>query len=169
MRLLIALTALPFAVAAAQPAPQTDAWKILEAILALPIRSAELRSEGVSDRVLRETIDAIRRDRVSAVDAIEILTAERDELRQGGRPDNFGAFVQYAHSRGLRGQELAAAIHAEKARRGGNVGVGRGRGGQNDGRGRGGVDDDRDDRERRGADTNKGRGGPPNGRGRGGK
>ncbi len=41
-----------------------------------------------------------------------------DSRMYSGRGRGMGAFVQAAHARGLTGRELAAAIHAEQARRG---------------------------------------------------
>jgi len=157
MRTLLLLLALPVAAATAQVAPVSDLDRVLRAVLALPTRTDELRSAGVADQVIAATLDAMRQDRLSTVEIVDILTVERDDVWRTRQPANFGMTVQRLKARGLRGKALADAIHAEKARNGGNNGVGRG----ND-KGRGGDDDDkkRDDDDRNG--TGRGRG---NGRG----
>jgi len=60
---------------------------------------------------------------VPAGSLAELFAEENDAIRKHGRIDNFGAFVQEKLAAGLRGRELAAAIHAEHAARG----IGKGR------------------------------------------
>jgi hypothetical protein len=61
------------------------------------------------------------------------VQGEVDAVKAGAPKENFGATVNALLARGLRGRELAAAIHAEHARRG--IGQGKGKG-QGQGRGR---------------------------------
>ena len=92
-------------------------------ILRLPRTTTEARTKGVPDSQVGGILDVLRRAKVPAGDAEEILAAETD-AKEAGRPSgNLGAFVQAQHRAGLRGQALADAIHAEQARRG----VGRGK------------------------------------------
>jgi hypothetical protein len=161
---LLALGALPLGAQTGSDVKQRAA-----AAVALPITTADLRGAGVTDRAIVQMVEVLQRDRVGQAGIGEVLELEREALRTGGRPENFGAFVQQARSQGLRGQALAAAIHAERARRGGNVGVGGppagvGRGGPPAGVGRGGDDNE----ARGGPPAGVGRGGPPAGVGRGG-
>lgn len=160
MRTLLLLLALPLATATAQVSPISDMDRIRRAVLSLPTRTDELRRAGVADQVIAATIDAMRADRMSTVDIVDILTVERDDVWRTRQPENFGMTVQRLKARGLRGKALADAIHAEKARNGGNNGIGRG----ND-KGRSGYDDkDKDKGKKRDDDDRNGNG---NGRGRG--
>jgi hypothetical protein len=139
----------------------------LQALKTLPVTSDELRRAGVEAGAVRGTLAELQRGRVGAADAKTLLDAEREALRQGGQPSNFGQFVRAMQASGLRGQALAEAIHAEKARRGGDVRASpaQGRGGPPAGVGRGG---DAARVGRGGAEVEAGRGGPPAGVGRGG-
>jgi hypothetical protein len=75
-----------------------QASDILHSIL-LPRTSQILRESGVPDEEVQSVIEAA-------------------SVREHGPVDNFGAFVQDQLAAGLRGRDLAAAIHAEHARRG---------------------------------------------------
>jgi hypothetical protein len=99
--------------------PMAQDW--LDKVLAaakLPVAAAEAREEGVSEITLREYLDRVRRNRVPADDAWRILDEEVRVVRDGGPKENFGAFVQTQLDAGLRGRELADAIHEEHRRRG---------------------------------------------------
>ncbi len=90
---------------------------ILEAIL-LPRVSDELRKEGVPEEEVRVAIEEAMRKRVPPAETKQVLDQTAQSVRESGPIDNFGAFVQSQLAAGLRGRELAAAIHAEHARRG---------------------------------------------------
>ena len=108
--------------AAAQEAPSRGGIDSVLRVLRLPRTTTEARTKGVPDSQVGGILDVLRRSKVPAGDAQEILAAEA-EAKEAGRPSgNLGAFVQAQHQAGLRGQALADAIHAEQARRG----VGRG-------------------------------------------
>ena len=108
----------------------------------LPVETSEARREGVANDEIRSVLDAMRRSRVPAHEAVDIIDTARVVRREHGPVDNFGAFVQAQLASGKRGRDLAAAIRAEHARagkgsagRGADVGPGRGQG-QGQGRGR---------------------------------
>jgi hypothetical protein len=87
----------------------------------LPVSAAHARSEGLSNRDVREALDAMRTAKVPARDAQMVFDEERIARRTNGPVDNFGAFVQSKLHAGLRGRDLAAAIKAEHAARGKNT------------------------------------------------
>lgn len=106
-------------------------------VLRLPRTTTEARTKGVPDSQVGGILDVLRRSKVPAGDAQEILEAEA-EAKEAGRPaGNLGAFVQAQHQAGLRGRALAEAIHAEQARRG--IGRGKAKHEEHD------RDEDRDD------------------------
>jgi hypothetical protein len=84
----------------------------------LPRSAEEAREAGVDEEKVREVLRTGRDNGVSAEEMKEIIDTENAELRQGGNPENFGAAVQAMKASGLRGRELADAIHAEQAARG---------------------------------------------------
>lgn len=123
-RLLGVLIVLVSGTAAAQQQPAAPgSLDSVMRILRLPRTTTEARTKGVPDSQVGGILDVLRRAKVPAGDAEEILAAEA-EAKEAGRPSgNLGAFVQAQHEAGLRGRALADAIHAEQARRG----VGRGK------------------------------------------
>lgn len=84
----------------------------------LPRTAQESREEGVSEERVREVLETFRERRIPAGDAEEILQAENAAIRGGADKDEFGASVRAMKAGGLRGRELAAAIHAEQVARG---------------------------------------------------
>jgi hypothetical protein len=141
----------------------------------LPIVTAQIRQEGVSNADVIAALDALRNAGIPPYDAASVFDAERVARRDNGPVDNFGAFVQSQLAAGKRGTELAAAIHAEHARQGkgkpggqvqGAEGASRGRGGEIDaGRGRGRGVTGKPPAKTGAQDTkpgNRGRGRPPN-------
>ena len=119
---LIALALLATPVDAQQAPPQDNPgiWDILN----LPQTVEEGRRAGISSGSIWGVLDSLRRRGVPGADAGQIVRDEVDAVKAGAPPQNFGAYVNAQLARGLRGRELAAAIHAEHARRG----IGRGRG-----------------------------------------
>src|SRR5262245_39417103 len=99
----------------------SQANKARESILRvfrLPRTTTEARQRGVPDSAIHSVIDVFKRGQVPADDAQEVIEHEVEATENGQPVSNFGAFVQEQHRRGLRGRALAAAIHAEQARRG---------------------------------------------------
>lgn len=119
---LIALAALAAPAGAQQPPPSADNSWIAD-ILNLPQTVEEGRRAGIPTGTIRVVLDSLRRRRVPAGDAEQILRGEVEAVKGGAPKENFGAFVNAQLARGLSGRELADAIHAEHARRG--IGQGR--------------------------------------------
>ncbi len=90
---------------------------ILQAIR-LPATSDELRRQGVPEEEIRAVIVNARQKRLPPSETQVVLDETARTVQETGPIDNFGAFVQSQLDAGLRGRELAAAIHAEHARRG---------------------------------------------------
>lgn len=131
---LIVLAAAPVT-AQQQPAAAGSLDSVMR-ILRLPRTTTEARTKGVPDSQVGGILDVLRRSKVSAGDAEEILRGEVEATAAGQPTDNFGAYVQAQHRAGLRGRALADAIHAEQARRG--VGRGKAKGEASPSRGRSG-------------------------------
>ena len=126
--MVFALAALATQVGAQQR--DSSIWDILN----LPQTVEEGRRAGVPSGSIWAVVDSLRRRGVSGADAGQIVRAEVDAVKGGAPPENFGKYVNAQLARGLRGRELAAAIHAEHARRGmgrsnaHGAGAGKGRG-----------------------------------------
>ena len=101
--------------------------------IGLPRTAQESREAGVPDERVREVLRTFRERRIGAGDAVTIFEAENEALRGGGERGNFGAAVQEMKARGLRGRDLADAIHAEQAARGMRGPKGMGHGDDSDG------------------------------------
>lgn len=112
--------------AGAQQTPPSGESSLIANILNLPLAVEAARRAGIPSGTVWDVLDSLRRRRVPAGDAEVILRTEVEAVEAGAPKENFGAFVNEQLARGLRGRELAAAIHAEHARRG--IGQGRGRG-----------------------------------------
>ena len=112
--LLLVLTAIP---ATAQDSGSNLLDSIRQAIL-LPRVTKDARDLGVPQSDLLAIFRNAREKQISAATLSDLFREENDAIRKNGRIDNFGAFVQQKLDAGLRGRELAAAIHAEHARRG---------------------------------------------------
>ena len=131
--IFLALAALTAPVGAQQP-PQQDSsiWDVLN----LPQTVAEGRRAGIPSGSIWSVLDSLRRRGVSGPDAGQIVREEVDAVKDGAPPENFGKYVNAQLARGLRGRELAAAIHAEHARRGIGRGKSHSEGARGKGRGR---------------------------------
>lgn len=102
--------------------------------LDLPQIFQRARSAGIPDSSLRGMIDAMRSRGIPTEEAIPAVEMEVEAVEQGGNKDNFGSFVRAQVESGVRGQELAARIRAERQARG--MGPGRdSRGGRPEGAG----------------------------------
>jgi hypothetical protein len=84
----------------------------------LPTVTKESRQLGVPESDLQGIFRAAHDNQISTTNLVDIFTVENEAIRQNGRIDNFGSFVQGRLAAGLRGRDLANAIHAEHARRG---------------------------------------------------
>jgi hypothetical protein len=102
------------------PAPQaaTAADSAILRALQLPTMMQRAREAGAPDSSLRAIVDLMRRRGIPPAEASEAIEIEVDAMNATGERDNFGAFVRAQVESGVRGQELAARIRAERARRG---------------------------------------------------
>ena len=126
MKNSLRMTVLVALLAAVPVAAQESSSGFLQELLQaarLPTVTREARVLGVPERDLQTIFAAAREHRIPAGNLAEVLSEENKAIRQHGPVDNFGAFVQEKLDAGLRGRELAAAIHAEHAARG----IGKGR------------------------------------------
>lgn len=115
---LTCLTALALAFPPVLAAQDGSLLERLRAAMELPVRAGEARDAGVPDQRVSTTIRDIFRSGVPADEASRIVDAEARAVREGGSSDNFGAYVRGQVEAGLRGRDLADAIHREHARRG---------------------------------------------------
>jgi hypothetical protein len=142
--------------------------------LDLPIAARDLRRAGVPEPEVKIVLSSSRAKGLSAQEAGTLIRGAERDVKERGPVDNLGAFVQSKLDEGLRGKELAAAIHAEHEARGKGQGKGRDDHGKDDDHGRddheksddhgksgdhgkGGKGEDRDDHDDhgRGADHGK--------------
>lgn len=119
------------ATSAAGQEAKRDSVDILEAIR-LPAVSETLRQSGIPPEEVKAAVDGAKAKGVPAGAISEVLRQTARTVEENGPIDNFGAFVQEQLAAGLRGRDLAAAIHAEHARRG----IGKGKNAESRGRGR---------------------------------
>lgn len=119
----VATLAQPLTAQQTQPSAESA---LITNLLNLPMAADAARRAGIPGGTIWDVLDSLRRRRVPAEDAEQIVRGELEAVERGAPKENFGAFVNAQLARGLRGRELAAAIHAEHARRG--IGQGRGRG-----------------------------------------
>lgn len=111
----------------------TAADSALQRALDLPRVLQRARDAGIPDGTIQGVLDELRRRGIPADEAVPAVAMEVDAVEAGAPKDNFGSFVRAQVESGLRGRELAAAIHAERARRG--MGPAGSRGGRPEGAG----------------------------------
>ena len=97
--------------------PQVTLADRIDAALALPLRTVELREVGVHDKALRRLFEVMEARNLPTAEQLDILTAERDAVREGKPHANFASFVQARLDAGVRGSSLAREIHDERLRR----------------------------------------------------
>lgn len=90
--------------------------------------SNEAREAGIPAEDVAEVLEISREQGFSPEETQEVLVVSTEAVEESGPVDNFGAFVQTKLAEGLRGQELAAAIHEEHRQRGKGHGKGHGKG-----------------------------------------
>jgi hypothetical protein len=115
---LISLTAIALAFPPALMAQDGSLLERVRAAMQLPVLTTEAREAGVPAERVSTTIRDIFGSGVPAGDASRILDEEVRTVREGGSTDNFGSYVRSQVDAGLRGRDLADAIHREHARRG---------------------------------------------------
>lgn len=103
-------------------APQTRvptaADSALQRALDLPRVFQRARASGIPEGTVQGVLDEMRRRGIPADEAIPAVAMEVDAVEAGAPKENFGSFVRAQVESGLRGRELAAAIRAERERRG---------------------------------------------------
>jgi hypothetical protein len=141
--------------------------------------SREAREAGIPEEEVKEVLEGARERGLSPGETEEVLAESTAAVKESGPVDNFGAFVETKLDEGLRGKELAAAIHEEHRLHGKSKGKDKGQGKgqtkqkmkkeenkgqhQDQDRHREGDDDDlddedRDNRESHGKSGKKGKG-----------
>lgn len=126
LRMLPVLGVLAFAPSltaqSATGAPQTRvptaADSALLRALDLPRVMQRAREAGIPDSSLRGVMDRMRQRGIPAEEATAAVDLEVETVERGGDRANFGSFVRTQVESGVRGRDLAAAIRAERQRRG---------------------------------------------------
>ncbi|MCA9491336.1 MAG: hypothetical protein KC621_15500 [Myxococcales bacterium] len=147
----------------------------------LPAHAKAVRGAGVPADEVRTALHAAKDKGLGADEAADLLEAEEEEAGNG-KMENFGGFVQEKLDEGLRGRDLANAIHEEHAREGkgkhGKGKKGKGPDGEHEGKGPDGEhgppegkgpDGEHGPPEGKGPDGEHGQGGGKEGKGKGGK
>jgi hypothetical protein len=98
----------------AQDGKKDASKRILDAI-ALPEKAEALRGSGMSADEVRGALDAAEMAGVSATETTELIDAATSSEDGDAWQGNFGSYVKSQLDSGLRGQELAEAIKAEKS------------------------------------------------------
>jgi len=106
------------ALLAAPLAQLGDSMPAILQALQLPALVTEARQAGVTDAMVRDLLDVLRRRGLPADEAVLVVREEVDAVHAGAPKDNFGAFVQRQLDAGHRGRALAEAIRAEHRARG---------------------------------------------------
>jgi hypothetical protein len=133
------LVALILAAIAAAQAPDIAVRDTLEAkaeaglaqieemlkVITLPGRAEEAREAGVPEEDVRVILEESAERGLPPAETEVILQETTTAVRENGPVDNFGAFVQARLAEGLRGRDLAAAIHEEHRLRGKGMGHGK--------------------------------------------
>lgn len=106
------------ATGAPQTRVPTAADSALLRALDLPRVMQRAREAGIPDSSLRGVMDRMRQRGIPAEEATAAVDLEVETVERGGDRANFGAFVRTQVESGVRGRDLAAAIRAERQRRG---------------------------------------------------
>jgi hypothetical protein len=112
-RLLLLVTLL-----AAPLAQLDDSMPAILRALQLPELVTEARQAGVTDAMVRDLLDVLRRRGLPADEAVRVVREEVDAVHAGAPTETFGAFVQRQLGTGHRGRALAEVIRAEHLARG---------------------------------------------------
>jgi hypothetical protein len=106
--------------------------------------SEDAREAGIPEEDVAEVLKEAHERGLSPEETEAVLAESTEAVKESGPVDNFGAFVQSKLDEGLRGQELAAAIHEEHRLHGKGKGHGKDRG--NKGKHKGHKHDQKGDR-----------------------
>ena len=90
--------------------------------------SQEARAAGIPEEEVKDVLEGARDRGLTPEETEEVLSESTAAVEESGPVDNFGAFVQARLDEGLRGKELAAAIHEEHKLHGKGKGHGKDKG-----------------------------------------
>ena len=90
--------------------------------------SREAREAGIPAKEVAEALESARERGLSPGEIGEVMAESTAAVHESGPVDNFGSFVETKLDEGLRGKELAAAIHEEHRLHGKGKGQGQGQG-----------------------------------------
>lgn len=97
---------------------ESDKKEALLKAIQLPQIAEMARKAGINPEEIKAILQQGKQDKIPAKDMEETIDAGVKAQKEHGPIDNFGAFVQSKLKEGLRGRELAEAIHKEHAARG---------------------------------------------------
>ncbi|MEN8006573.1 MAG: hypothetical protein ABFS42_06125 [Candidatus Krumholzibacteriota bacterium] len=124
----VLMIALPFLALAQEESGSTEEVSILERVqkaAELITASKEAREAGIPEEEVAKVLKDARERGLSPRETEGILSESTSAVEESGPVDNFGGFVQAKLDEGLRGKELAAAIHAEHRQHGKGKGHGK--------------------------------------------
>lgn len=152
----------------AESGPEVSLYEKIQKATELIKTSREAREAGIPEEEVTEVLEGARERGLSAEETQEVLAESTAAVEESGPVDNFGAFVQAKLDEGLRGKELATAIHEEHKKHGKGKGHGKHKGkkekhqahgndheGHQHGDGEDDQDDDQDDGHGHGHDHDK--------------
>ncbi len=156
--MIVALPVLAIAQEDTETAKEAPLLERIQKAAELIKTSREAREAGIPEEEVKEVLEGARERGLSPGETEEILAESTTAVHESGSVDNFGAFVQAKLDEGLRGKELAAAIHEEHRLNGKGKGKGhakhkmkneehKGQRQDQDGRHHEGDNDDRDDED----------------------
>lgn len=111
--MVLALAAPALAQDEAEPAKELTILERAQRAAELIQASQEARSAGIPEEEVKEVLEGARDRGLTPEETEEVLSEATAAVEESGPVDNFGAFVQARLDDGLRGKELAAAIHQE--------------------------------------------------------
>ena len=123
--------------------------KILD-LLKLPEEARLAREAGIPDEEIREVMKEARKRKLGPRETGTILKEGSRASKENGNIEHFGAFVKERLNQGMRGKDLANAIHEEHRQRG------KGKGNMNKNQSRG--DKGKGDGDSKGKGDGKGQG-----------
>jgi|GEM_PF-6015785 len=126
--LLLAAPPGSFAQEETDTGPDTTLGVWIQKAAELITASNEAREAGIPAEDVAQVLEISRDQGFSPEETQEVLVVSTEAVEESGPVDNFGAFVQARLAEGLRGQELAAAIHEEHRLHGKGKGHGKGHG-----------------------------------------
>lgn len=108
--------ATPFAAAEPAAAIPVETYALLQS-LQLPVAAVRARESGVRHEQIQVALQELQRNGAAPAEAAQVLDAEAEAVRARGTPPpvGLGEFVRAQVAAGLRGPDLAAAIHRDRA------------------------------------------------------